>query len=120
MPKGGLKQLILNNTYQLKLDKVVNIAKNKFNNLQKQISINFIVDVIQYIYPAAVNSIFNFNIDIEYPHIPVINILPYKRTEYITLRPILNNKAFINSNYYIIKNIFLDQLQYNYKTAINN
>ena len=33
MLKGGLKQLILNNTRQLKLDKVVNIAKNKFNNL---------------------------------------------------------------------------------------
>jgi len=33
MPKGGLKQLILNNTRQLKLDKVVNTARNKFNNL---------------------------------------------------------------------------------------
>jgi len=32
MPKGGLKQLMLNNTYQLKLDKVVNAAGNKFNN----------------------------------------------------------------------------------------
>ena len=50
----------------------------------------------------------------------VVNILPYKRTEYITLGPILNSKASINGNYYIIKNIFLDQLQYNYKTAFNN
>ena len=50
----------------------------------------------------------------------VVNILLYKKTEYITLRPILNSKAFINSNYYIIENIFLDQLQYNYKTAFNN
>jgi len=33
MPKGGLKQLILNNTRQLKLDKVVNVARNRFNNL---------------------------------------------------------------------------------------
>jgi len=66
------------------------------------------VDAIQYIYPAAVNSIFNFNINIKYPRILVVNILPYKRTKYITLRPILNSKAFINGNYYIIENIFLD------------
>jgi len=33
MPKRGLKQLMLNNTHQLKLDKVVNAAGNKFNNL---------------------------------------------------------------------------------------
>jgi len=33
MPKGGLKQLMLNNTRQFKLDKVVNTVKNKFNNL---------------------------------------------------------------------------------------
>jgi len=46
MPKGGLKQLILNNTYQFKLDKVVNVARNKFNNLQKQISTSFIADAI--------------------------------------------------------------------------
>ena len=58
--------------------------------------------------------------DIKYPHILVVNILPYRRTEYINLEPIFNSKAFINSNYYIIENIFLDQLQYNYKTAFNN
>ena len=50
----------------------------------------------------------------------VVNILPYKRTKHVTLRPILNSKASINSNYYIIENIFLDQLQYNHKTAFNN
>ena len=50
----------------------------------------------------------------------VIDVLYYKRTEYITLRPILDSKASINSNYYIIKNIFLNQLQYNYETAFNN
>ena len=67
-----------------------------------------------------VNNIFDFNTDIEYLYILVVDILPYGRTEYITLKPILDNKAFINSNYYIIENIFLEQLQYNYKTAFNN
>ena len=38
----------------------------------------------------------------------VVNILPYKKIKYITLKPILNSKAFINSNYCVIKNIFLD------------
>jgi len=57
-----------------------------------------------------VNSIFNFNMDIKYLYMLVVNILPYRKTEHITLRPILNSEVFINSNYYIIKNIFLDQL----------
>ena len=55
-----------------------------------------------------VNSIFNFNMDIKYLYIPVVDILPYGRTEYVTLEPIFNSKASINSNYYIIENIFLD------------
>ena len=56
-----------------------------------------------------VNSIFNSNADIKYPKcILVVNILPYRRIEYITLGPILDSKASINSNYYIIENIFLE------------
>ena len=51
---------------------------------------------------------------------PVVDILPYGRTEHITLGPIFDSKAFINGNYHIIKNIFLDQLQYNHETAFNN
>jgi len=39
---------------------------------------------------------------------PVVNILPYRRTKHITLGPILNSEAFINGNYYVIENIFLD------------
>jgi hypothetical protein len=58
--------------------------------------------------------------DIKYPYMLVVDILPYGKTEYITLGPILNSKASINGNYYIIENIFLNQLQYNYETAFNN
>ena len=58
--------------------------------------------------------------DIKYLYIPAVDILPYGGTEYITLVPILDSKAFINSNYYIIENFILKQLQYNYKTAFNN
>ena len=108
MPKGGLKQLILNNTRQLKLDKVVNVAKNRFNNLQKQILISFIIDAIKCVYLTAVNGIFDFNADIKYLYILAVDILPYRRTEYVTLGPILDSKASINSNYYIIENIFLE------------
>jgi len=50
----------------------------------------------------------------------VVDILPYRRTEYVTLRPILNSEASINGNYYIIENIFLNQLQYNRETTFNN
>jgi len=59
-------------------------------------------------YLTAVNSIFNSNVDIEYLCIPVVNILPYRRTEHITLGPILDSEAFINGNYCIIENIFLE------------
>ena len=55
-----------------------------------------------------VNGIFNSNADIKHPRIPVVNILPYRRIEYITLGLILNSKAFINGNYYITENIFLN------------
>jgi hypothetical protein len=68
----------------------------------------------------VVDGIFNFNIDIKYPRMLVIDILPYGRTEHITLRPILNSEASINGNYCVIENIFLDQLQYNRETAFNN
>ena len=78
------------------------------------------MDAIQYAYPTAVNGIFNSNADIKYPYIPAVDILPYRRIKYITLKPILNSEASINSNYYVIKNIFLKQLQNNYKTAFNN
>ena len=61
-------------------------------------------------YLTAVNSIFNSNIDIKYLCMLVVNILLYRRTEYITLGPILNSKVSINGNYCVIKNIFLDQL----------
>jgi hypothetical protein len=56
----------------------------------------------------VVNGIFNSNIDIKYPRMLVVDILPYGRIEYITLGPILNSKAFINSNYRVMENIFLD------------
>lgn len=81
MPEGGLKQSMLNNTRQLKLDEVVNAAGNKFNDLQKRISISFIADAIRYAYPTAVNGIFDSNADIKYPRIPAVDVLPYGRTE---------------------------------------
>ena len=45
--------------------------------------------------------------DIEYLYILAVDILPYGRTEYVTLKPILDSKASINGNYYIMENIFL-------------
>ena len=59
-------------------------------------------------YFTAVDGIFDFNADIEYLYILAIDILPYKRTKHIILKPILDSEAFINGNYCIIKNIFLD------------
>ena len=44
---------------------------------------------------------------------PEINILLFVKIIYINLSPIIENKAFINSNYYILDTIFLKQLQLN-------
>ena len=46
--------------------------------------------------------------DIKYLRILVVDILPYGIIEYIILGPILDSEAFINGNYYIIENIFLE------------
>src|SRR6266702_3699305 len=111
---------MLNNTHQFKLNKIVNAIGNRFNDLQKQIFTNFIVDAIQCVYFTMVNNIFNFNANIKYLYIPTVDIFLYGRTKHITLKPILNNKVFINNNYRIMENIFLEQLQYNHETAFND
>ena len=37
----------------------------------------------------------------------IVNVLPYIKIEYVNLGPILDSKASISSNYYILENIFL-------------
>jgi len=72
------------------------------------------------VYPTIVNGIFDFNVDIKYLCILAVDILPYRRIKYVTLGPILDSEAFINDNYHIMENIFLEQLQYNRETAFND
>jgi len=43
-----------------------------------------------------------------------INILLSAKTTHINLGPIIESKASINGNYYILKTIFLEQLQLNH------
>ena len=43
-----------------------------------------------------------------------INILLPVKITHINLSPIIESEAFINSNYYILKIIFLEQLQLNH------
>ena len=69
-----------------------------------------IVDVFQSVYPAAVNSIFKLNTELEYPYILKIDILLSIKITHINLDPIIENKAFINGNYRVLKIIFLEQL----------
>ena len=69
-----------------------------------------IADTLQNTYLAAVNSIFESNTKLEYPRILEINILLFTKTMHINLGPIIKSKVSINSNYYIFKTIFLEQL----------
>ena len=43
-----------------------------------------------------------------------IDILPSVEIIYINPGPIMESEAFINGNYYILKTIFLEQLQLNH------
>ena len=69
-----------------------------------------IIDTLQSTYPAAVNGIFESNTELKYLHILEINILLSTKITHINLGPIIESKASINSNYYILKTIFLEQL----------
>jgi len=44
---------------------------------------------------------------------PEIDILPSVKTMYVNLGPIIESEASISGNYYILKTIFLEQLQLN-------
>ena len=44
---------------------------------------------------------------------PEIDILLSAKITYVNLGPIIESEAFINGNYYILKIIFLEQLQFN-------
>ena len=64
-------------------------------------------------YLTAVNGIFESNTELEYPHMPEINILPSTKTMHVNLGPIIKSEASINGNYCVLKTIFLEQLQLN-------
>ena len=59
-------------------------------------------------YPTTINSIFKSNTELKYPHILEINILLSIKTTYINLGPIIESEASINSNYRVLKTIFLE------------
>ena len=59
-------------------------------------------------YPTTINSIFESNTELKYPRIPEINILLSVKTTYINLGPIIESEASINSNYRVLKTIFLE------------
>ena len=98
---------------QLQITDIAAALGNIYNSIQNQISIFIITDTLQSIYPAAINSIFKFNTELKYLHILKIDILLSIKITYINLGPIIESKASINSNYYILKTIFLEQLRLN-------
>ena len=65
-------------------------------------------------YLTAVNGIFESNTELKYLHMPEIDILLFIKTMHVNLGSIMKSKASINNNYYILKIIFLEQLQLNH------
>ena len=62
---------------------------------------------------AAVKNIFKSNTKLKYPHILEIDILLSVEIMHVNLGLIIESKASINSNYCVLKMIFLEQLQLN-------
>ena len=54
-------------------------------------------------------KVFKSNLD-KYLHMLQLNILESSKTTHVTLGPILDSEALINSNYCVLKTIFLEQL----------
>jgi len=81
---------------------------NIYNTVQNRISIFVIADALQSIYPATINGIFESNTELKYLYMPEIDILLFIKTMHINLGPIIESEAFINSNYRILKTIFLE------------
>ena len=99
---------------QLQITDIAAALGNIYNSIQNWISIFVIADALQNAYPAAISGIFKSNTELKYPRIPKINILLFVKITHINLGSIIKSEAFINSNYRILKTIFLKQLQLNY------
>jgi len=93
---------------QLWIKDIAKAPGNIYNSIQNQIFIFIIIDALQSAYPATINGIFKSNTKLKYPHMPEINILPSIKTMHVNLGPIIESKASISGNYYILKTIFLE------------
>ena len=104
---------MLNKWLQLYIEDITKVLGNIYNKVQKQILISIIIDTIYYTYLDIVYKVFRSNLD-KYLHMPQLNILKSIKTTHVTLGPILDSKSLINSNYHILKTIFLEQLYLDY------
>ena len=120
IPPSGLQQSILNERVVLYIEDITKAPGNIYNNIQAQILTSIIIDTIRCTYSATVNSLFKFNSDCKYPHMPQLKILKFIITTHITLGPILDSKALINGNYRVLKTIFLEQLHLNCNKDFKN
>ena len=54
----------------LYIEDIAKASGNIYNNIQAQILISIITNTIWRAYPAVVDSLFKFDLDCKYPHIP--------------------------------------------------
>ena len=76
---------------------------------------SFITDTIQYAYSDAVQSIFHYDCKFEYSHMSVIDVLKSAKIIHMTLESILKDEDSISNNYFVLENIFINQLHFNHK-----
>ena len=89
--------------------------KNLYDDVQEQISTSFIADAIQCAYSDAVQSIFHHDHKSEYLHMLIINVLKSVKIIHMTLEFILKNENSISNNYFVLENIFVNQLHLNHE-----
>ena len=61
---------MLNKYMVLYIEDIAKASGNIYNNIQAQILISIITNTIWRAYPAVVDSLFKFDLDCKYPHIP--------------------------------------------------
>ena len=113
IPNEELQQQMFHEKMPIHWQDVLETLKNLYDDVQEQISTSFIADVIQHAYSDAVQSIFHYDHKSEYLHMSVIDVLKSVKIIHMTLESILKDEDLISSNYFVLENIFVNQLHLN-------
>ncbi|KAF5122360.1 hypothetical protein E5D57_002265 [Metarhizium anisopliae] len=104
MPEGGLLQSMLNPTTKLQLEDIFLSPGNQRDAIEVEISRHFVYESIGAAFPDCMSMA-------SPPRMPVIDILPRRRTAHLSLGPIPYDESTNAGNLNVLRNIFQEQYQ---------